>query len=81
MHKILRQALKEVEYVQGLMKDIYAKEYIAKAKKQLGIDISSTSGSESAPQNPDEVSVYMQLNYKQSIEISRRRSYKLYFRF
>ena len=62
---------KRSRYVQGLMKDIYAKEYIAKAKKQLGIDISSTSGSESAPQNPDEVSVYMQLNYKQNIELAQ----------
>lgn len=62
---------KRTRYVQGLMKDIYAREYIAKAKAQLGIDVSATSGMNNAPQNPDEVSVYMQLNYKQGIELAQ----------
>jgi hypothetical protein len=62
---------KRSRYVQGLMKDIYAKEYIAKAKAQLGIDVSSSGGDASKPQNPDEISVYMQLNYKQNIEVAQ----------
>jgi hypothetical protein len=62
---------KRTRYVEGLMKDIYAREYINKAKAQLGIDISSGSGNPNAPKNPDEVSVYMQLNYKQNVEISQ----------
>jgi len=62
---------KRSAYVEGLMKDIFAKEYVAKAKAQLGIDISSTPEGENGPQNPDEVSVYMQLNYKQGIELAQ----------
>ena len=62
---------KRNRYVKGLLKDIYAREYIAKAKKQLGVDVSSGGGDGAAPQNPDEVSVYMQLNYKQNIELAQ----------
>jgi len=51
--------------------DIYAKEYIQKAKASLGVDISSGGDDPNRPQNPDEVSVYMQLNYKQNIEIAQ----------
>ena len=62
---------KRSAYVQGLMKDIYAKEYIAKAKAQLGLDVSTGGGKTNMPTNTDEVSVYMQLNYKQGIEIAQ----------
>ena len=62
---------KRNRYVRGLMKDIYAREYIAKAKAQLGIDVSSGGGDPNKPQNPDEISVYMQLNYKQNVEIAQ----------
>jgi hypothetical protein len=62
---------KRSAYVQGLMKDIYAREYIAKAKAQLGLDVSTGGGKSNMPTNPDEVSVYMQLNYKQGIEIAQ----------
>ena len=62
---------KRSAYVQGLMKDIYAKEYIAKAKAQLGLDVSTGGGKSNMPTNPDEISVYMQLNYKQGIEIAQ----------
>ncbi len=62
---------KRSKYVEGLMMDIYAKEYINKAKQSLGIDISAGGEDPNRPQNPDEVSVYMQLNYKQNIEIAQ----------
>ena len=48
-----------------------AKEYIQKAKASLGVDISAGGDDPNRPQNPDEVSVYMQLNYKQNIEIAQ----------
>ena len=52
------------------MRDIAARDYLRKAKDVLGIDLYSTQHKENLPENKEELSLHMQLNYKQSIEIA-----------
>jgi hypothetical protein len=59
------------EYAENLLIDIQAKEFIEKAKALTGIDVYFNKDRENAPQNKEEVDIYMQMNYKQSIEIAQ----------
>ncbi len=61
---------KRTDYATALMRDISARDYLRKAKDVLGIDLYSTQHKEDLPENKEELSLHMQLNYKQSIEIA-----------
>tara|TARA_R100001079_G_scaffold15933_1_gene8078 strand:+ start:1321 stop:3735 length:2415 start_codon:yes stop_codon:yes gene_type:complete len=61
---------KRTDYATALMRDISARDYLRKAKDILGIDLYSTQHKENLPENKEELSLHMQLNYKQSIEIA-----------
>ena len=61
---------KRTDYATALMRDIAARDYLRKAKDVLGIDLYSTQHKENLPENKEELSLHMQLNYKQSIEIA-----------
>ncbi len=61
---------KRTDYATALMRDISARDYLRKAKDVLGIDLYSTQHKENLPENKEELSLHMQLNYKQSIEIA-----------
>ena len=64
-------SLKErTNYASNLLREIIAKEQIAKLKQDIGIDVSNFPGKTDLPENPDEVALYMQLKYKPSIEIA-----------
>ena len=64
------------EYMQSIMKDIEVKsldEYIA---QNLGLDLRENQG-EDVPENEQELSLHMQLNYKQSVEIAEEQALKV----
>jgi len=61
---------KRTDYATALMRDIAARDYLRKAKDILGLDLYSTNNKENLPENKEELSLHMQLNYKQSIEIA-----------
>jgi hypothetical protein len=64
-------ALKErTEFAQNMMWDIEAKESIDSMKAQVGIDISKSLNTVKTPETVEELEMYMQLDYKQSIEIA-----------
>jgi hypothetical protein len=57
-------------YAEHLYRNIKQKDYINQVKQSLGIDISDIENPDLAPQTEEELSVHMQLDYKQSIEIA-----------
>ena len=61
---------KRTDYASALMQDMAAKEQLLKLKENLGIDAFNTSNPEELPQSKEELSLHMQLDYKQSIEIA-----------
>jgi len=63
-------AKKRTDYASALMQDMAAKEQLLKLKENLGIDAFNTSNPEELPQSKEELSLHMQLDYKQSIEIA-----------
>tara|TARA_Y100000389_G_scaffold76034_1_gene72683 strand:+ start:1525 stop:3933 length:2409 start_codon:yes stop_codon:yes gene_type:complete len=62
---------KRTGYAEALMRDMQAQELIEQIKNTLGADMYSTANPEDLPQNKEELSVHMQLTYKQSIEIAQ----------
>jgi len=61
---------KRTDYATALMRDISARDYLREAKDTLGLDLYSTQNKENLPENKEELSLHMQLDYKQSIEIA-----------
>jgi len=61
---------KRTDYASALIEDMAAKEQLLKIKENLGIDAFNTSNPEELPQSKEELSLHMQLDYKQSIEIA-----------
>ena len=61
---------KRTDYASALMEDMAAKEQLLQLKENLGIDAFNTSNPEELPQSKEELSLHMQLDYKQSIEIA-----------
>ena len=57
-------------YAEAIQKDIVARELINNVKASLGIDITEAHNVEPMPESEQELSIHMQLNYKQSIEIA-----------
>ena len=69
---------KRTEYMQSLMNDISARnldEYIA---ENLQIDLRENKG-EDLPANEQELSLHMQLNYKQGVELAEEQALKVLF--
>tara|TARA_B100001093_G_scaffold511962_1_gene580906 strand:- start:13977 stop:16394 length:2418 start_codon:yes stop_codon:yes gene_type:complete len=64
---------KRTQYMENILRDMRAKEFIDQAKEILKVDASNTS-MENLPDNEDELSLHMQLNYKQSIEIAEEQA-------
>ena len=61
---------KRTDYAEAIMRDMVVKEQLTQLKENLGIDVFKTSNPEELPQNKEELSLHMQLDYKQSIEIA-----------
>ena len=64
-------ALKQrTDYAFKLMSDMQNKDFLNAAQQELGMDFSQSSEKNNLPSNIKELEVYMQLDYKQSIEIA-----------
>jgi len=64
-------ALKQrTDYAFKLMSDMQNKDFLAAAQQELGMDFSQSNEKNNLPSNIKELEVYMQLDYKQSIEIA-----------
>ncbi|MDB4028109.1 hypothetical protein N9459_02885 [Flavobacteriaceae bacterium] len=61
---------KRTNYAESIMRDMVVKEQLTALKETLGIDAFNTSNPEELPQTKEELSLHMQLDYKQSIEIA-----------
>ena len=64
-------ALKQrTDYASGVMRDINSKKLLTSIKDNLGEDLFNTSDPANFPESKEELDLYLQLNYKQSIEIA-----------
>ena len=61
---------KRTDYAESLLRDIQARSFLQKAQDELGMDLWSTDAPQNLPENKEELSLHMQLSYKQSIEIA-----------
>ena len=58
-------------YAQSILRDMYSRKSIKKAKELIGMDLSNSPLSEDElPDTKEELDIHMQLTYKQSIEIA-----------
>ena len=60
---------KRTEYMEGLLKDMKLKEFDSQTKAALNVDLSKTPPEE-LPGSEDELTLHMQLNYKQAVELA-----------
>lgn len=58
-----------VSYRRQIEDDMYSKDFLIKAKEELGVDVSSMP-IDQLPETKEELDLHMQLEYKQSIEMS-----------
>ena len=58
------------DYMDNVLRDMRSKEYIDSVQREIGIDIYKTE-KEKLPYDEKELSVHMQLDYKQGIEIAQ----------
>ena len=64
-------SLKErTNYAENLLRDIVAQEDIQILRDTIGVDTANFKGKTDLPETPEDVSLYMQLKYKPSIEIA-----------
>ena len=60
---------KRTKYVEMIQEDMEARDFIAEVDNMFGMDVSNVPG-ESLPENSEELELYMQIGYKQGIEIA-----------
>ena len=60
----------KTDYVASIVKDMKTKEIALRMQEQLGVDVMENDIN-TLPEDEDELSLHMQLNYKQSIEIAQ----------
>ena len=61
------------QFVQDMLNDMYAKQFAMEMEEALGVRTLSNDPA-SIPENPEELNLHMQLNYKQSIEIAQEQA-------
>ena len=64
---------KRTRYVENMMSDMYARDFKNQIKEALGIDTFKTDP-KNLPENDQELSLHMQLSYKQSTEIAQEQA-------
>ena len=70
---------KRTEYASKLQEDMVAKEYLDNLKQTLGIDLHQSPSGVTVPESKEELELYMQLSYKQSIEIAEEEAISTVF--
>jgi hypothetical protein len=61
---------KRTDYAESLMQDMIAREELEIIEQQIGINAFNTNDRSKIPESQEELSLHMQLDYKQSIEIA-----------
>ena len=61
---------KRTDYAESLMQDMVAREELEMIEQQIGINAFNTADRNKIPESQEELSLHMQLDYKQSIEIA-----------
>jgi len=65
------EAIKQrTNYAEGILQDMIAKEEIMQLDAAIGVNTFNTEDPKNLPQTREELSVHMQMNYKQSIEVA-----------
>jgi hypothetical protein len=64
---------KRTDYVESIITDMQTKDFNNKVQAELGIDIRNNVDDD-APENEEELSLHMQLEYKQAIEIAEEQA-------
>ena len=64
---------KRTKYVENVQRDLAAKQILAEIEAELGVNARNIPESE-LPSNTEELELYMQLNYKQGIEIAEEQA-------
>ena len=57
-------------YAESILRDISEKETIEEFKKELGLNLFNSSNPATLPASQEELDLYMQMNYKQTVEIA-----------
>ena len=58
------------DYAQGLLTDINAKTFLEQVQQTLGVNAFNSPDPSTAPKNKEELAVYMQMDFKQSVEVA-----------
>jgi hypothetical protein len=58
------------DYASAILRDMQAKPLLADIKNTLGVDMFSTDDPGSLPESKEELDLFIQLNYKQAVEIA-----------
>ena len=58
------------DYTANILRDMNAKPLLESIQQNLGADLSYTSDPTNLPESKEELDLYIQLNYKQAIEIA-----------
>ena len=61
---------KKSDYVEAILTDMQTKDYLSEVKTAFGVDLFSVENPDELPRDEEELSLYMQLNYKQHAEIA-----------
>ena len=64
---------KRTEYMESMLRDIRAKNFDAIVQQQYDIDMRENEG-EDLPETEEELSLHMQLNYKQAVELAEEQA-------
>ena len=67
--------LKRTKYMEDILRDMRSKDFNQAAKQLLNVDTKVTKVSdEDLPENDEELSLHMQLNYKQAVEVAEEQA-------
>ena len=61
---------KKTDYAANILRDINARELLEELKQKVGLDLYSSPNPEDLPETREDLDLYIQLNYKESIEIA-----------
>ncbi len=61
---------KKSDYVEAILTDMQTKDYLSEVKSTFGVDLFNVENPDELPRDKEELSLYMQLNYKQHAEIA-----------
>ena len=70
---------KRTEYMEGILMDMKLKEFDAFTEQWYGVNLSTTEDPEKLPDSEEELSLHMQLNYKQAVEMAEEQALNVLF--